>query len=339
MSQITRSYELLTERVVGWAQTQHDIRAIIVIGSQARDDRPADEWADLDVIVVTTDPERYLSKTDWLENVGHPWITFLEKTGTGDERERRVLFEGGLDVDFAIIPKKRVQQLVQLLRIRKRLPRLLRLIPEEKVQQITQGIAGFSDVARRGMRVLLDKDEIASHLKQVTAETTAPRPPTENEFLEAINDFWYHAVWTAKKLRRGELWVAKSCCDIYMKRLLLRMIEWHTRATHGWDHDTWHSGRFLEQWADARVVEGLRVSFARYDRDDVRRALLETMNLFRWLAVETAGQLSYACPTPPDERATELVKALVAEETRTDSRARQAIAAFAARLRSLLNRT
>jgi aminoglycoside 6-adenylyltransferase len=312
MSQTAIAYQQLIERFVKWAQTQHNIRTAIVIGSRARVDRPADEWSDLDIIVVANDPGPYLSKADWVENVGTPWLTFLERTGTGDETERRVLFEGGLDVDFAMIPRRKAQWLVRLLWIREHFPQILGLLPERKVRQIMQGVAGFSDMVGRGMRVLVDKDGMAAHLKLVTAETPSPRPPTRSEFLEVVNDFWYHAVWTAKKLRRGELWTAKGCSDSYMKWLLLRMIEWHARAKNGWDYDTWHSGRFLEQWADPRAVEGLGDAFARYAERSVRDALLATMDLFRWLAVETAEHLSYPYPTLADERVTELVSHLAA---------------------------
>ena len=60
-----------------------------------------------------------------------------------------------------------------------------------------------------------------------------------------------------------------------------QMIEWHARATHGWDYDTWYDGRFLHQWADPRTAAGLREADAHYDADDVRRALFATTDLFR----------------------------------------------------------
>jgi aminoglycoside 6-adenylyltransferase len=321
-SQNAAAYTQLLDRFVAWAQSQPDIRAALLVGSRARAERPADEWSDLDIIVLSTRPERYLAETDWVANVGTPWLTFIEKTGTGDERERRVLFAGGLDVDFALIPSRKAQQLQLLLRLQRRFPQLLRLLPSGMARQFRQGLADFADLARRGVRVLLDKDGIAAYLALVTAETVSPRPPTPNEFLEVVNDFWYHTVWTAKKLRRGELWVAKSCGDGYLKHLLLRMIEWHARASHGWDYDTWHGGRFLEQWADPRAVQGLRQAFAHYDEDEVGRALLVTMDLFRWLATETARQLGYPYPAAAEERVTELVAGLCHSEHSEEPRPR-----------------
>ncbi len=177
------------------------------------------------------------------------------------------------------------------------------------VQALSKTPDEFVNIARRGIRILFDKDraftESVRHLPTTVCEAHLP---SEHDFLELVNDFWDHDVWAAKKLGRGELWTAKMCCDSYMKRLLLRIIEWHARATKGIQYDTWHSGRFLEEWADPRALEGLRQSFAHYNAADVRRALLATMDLFRWMAEESAEKIEYDYPRLSDERATELVK-------------------------------
>jgi len=310
--------EQLEERFVAWAQTRPDIRAAVVVGSRARVDHPADEWADLDIIVITTRPERLLGSANWVKNIGDYWLTFLEPTATGSGMERRVLFEGGLDVDFAIAPSSRIRQAARLLPILRRFPVLFRLLPKGMAQRIEEDVAEAAHVFGRGIRVIVDKDGLAAKLPLVFAETQAQRPPTQHDFLEVVNDFWYHAVWTAKKLRRGELWTGKFCCDAYMKRLLLQMVEWHARAKHQREYDTWMRGRFLEEWADPRAVEGLRDAFAHYDDEDIWRALLATMDLFRWLAVETAERLSYPYPTAADERVTEWVRARLGERAGAD---------------------
>jgi len=291
MHQSARSYEELVERLVEWAETRPDIRAAVIVGSRGRVDHPADEWADLDVILVTTDKERYLSTTDWIGNIGNPLLTFLEPTAWGGEMERRVLFEGMLDVDFSVVPQESAHKLIRA------------GISQQTARQI-------ADTFGRGMRVLIDKDGMLERLRALVSSIEAPPPgqPTQDEFLEAVNDFLYHAVFTAKHLRRGELGVAGTCCNCYMQRLLLRMIEWHARAKHGWNYDTWFRGRFLEEWADPYALEGLREAFARYDKQDVGRALLATMGLFRWTATEIASKLGYQYPTDVDEHVSEWVR-------------------------------
>lgn len=285
------TYEQLLERFLDWARTQPEIRGAIVVGSQARTDRPADAWSDLDLIVLTDDADRFLSRTAWIERIGTYWFTFLEPTAMGEGMERRVLFEGGLDVDFVPVRNEAVRQMA------------VEGVPPE-----------VADLFQRGYRFALDKDGVAALFSKAVAVPLTAEPPTPAEFLNVYHDFWYHVVWTVKKLRRGELWTAKLCLDGYMKWRLLRMIEWHARGMHGWDYDTWHSGRFLEKWADPRAVDGLRWAFAHYDVADLKRALLATMDLFRWIAAETAVQLQYDYPATADERVTAWVATCLGQQ-------------------------
>jgi aminoglycoside 6-adenylyltransferase len=277
-------------RAAGYrAQDDSDgrIRAAFVIGSRARVDHSADEWSDLDVIILAQDPAPYVSETGWLSNIWDPWLSFVEATPDGKEFERRVLFEPGLDVDFVPGPVAGFRRM------------LAEGFPPEE-----------ADMLGRGVRVLLDKDGLLETLSGAGIECPEPALPDETEFLNTVNDFWYHTVWTAKKLRRGELWWAKSCCDTYLKQILLRMLEWHARASSDQDVDTWMRGRFLEEWADRRAVQQLPEVFARYGQEDVWRALSATMDLFRRLAVETADSLGYRYPADGAERAAELVEKL-----------------------------
>ena len=289
MDETALAYERLIENLVAWANAQDDVRAAVVIGSRARSDHPADRWSDLDVLIVASDPQRYWLTADWLAAVGTPWLTFTEPTFDGG-LERRALFAGGLDVDFAFLPLDVARQMAGT------------ALPPD-----------VADILRRGARVLVDKDGLVAQFRPSEATMPTAQPPTQVEFLEVVHDFWYHAVWTAKHLRRGELWWAKGGCDNHLKGLLRRMLEWHAHATKGPDCDTWMRGRFLEEWADRRAVEQLRHAFAHYDEADVWRALVATMELFRWVALETAGRWGYPYPALGDERATELVYRLQAE--------------------------
>jgi len=90
-------------RLEAWAQPIDDIRLILLLGSQARADDPADAFSDVDVVLVSRDHSRYLDDAGWLAEIGTPILTFREATATGGELERRVLFSSSLDVDFSVI--------------------------------------------------------------------------------------------------------------------------------------------------------------------------------------------------------------------------------------------
>jgi aminoglycoside 6-adenylyltransferase len=167
-----------------------------------------------------------------------------------------------------------------------------------------------ADMLARGVRVSLDKDDLLGELADVGIAPPASDLPDEAAFSKVVNDLWYHTVRTARKLRRGELWWAKSCCDSYLKDILPCMLEWHAQASSDRDVDTWMLGRFLEEWADPRAVPALPKVLARYDQENVWRALSGTMDLFRWLAIETVELLGYPYPEEGAENAVELVQKL-----------------------------
>jgi len=282
---VAESYEQLINRFCEWAKTREDIRALFIIGSRARADHPADEWADLDLVVVTANPDRYLSKTDWINIPGKPILTFIEPTASANEKERRVLFEGMLDVDFAIIPQEKAQAFLR-----------------EATSQ--EGVRQLSNIFGRGVRILLDKDQVITKLKAATAgaEKQTPKKPTQQEFQELVSDFLYHAVFTAKHLRRGELWWTALCLNCKLQDQIRTMIEWHALAKTDGKQDTWFRGRFLEEWADPQITRELRKTFTHYDKKDIRKALIASTTLFNHIAKETAQKLGYPYPTDKEQK-------------------------------------
>ena len=60
----------LLERIIAWALAQEGVRAMALVGSGARQDHPADQWSDLDLVLVADDPQAYLGSTAWLAELG-----------------------------------------------------------------------------------------------------------------------------------------------------------------------------------------------------------------------------------------------------------------------------
>jgi aminoglycoside 6-adenylyltransferase len=270
---------VIEELVARWARDEENVRAAALMGSRARADTPADEWSDYDFVVFARDPGALLEDESWVQAFGTVRLSFLEATAVGGQRERRVLFADGTDVDFAIVPVAEIDH------------------------------PAVAEVASRGARILVDKDAALEKRLTGLPPRSRPGPPEEQAFRETAMDFWYHAVWTARKLRRGELYIALECLDGHMKRLLVRVLEWHARSRDA-ETDTWHRGRFLERWADAGALQELRDAYAHYDAGDAARALVTTMDLFRRVATETAEGFGLDYPCDADGFATGIVHEL-----------------------------
>ena len=302
----------LEGRFVAWAQRRADIRAAIVVGSRARADHPADEWADLDLGILVERPQRYLKHHGWLRQLGSPLAKYLDPSGA----TLHVLFEDGADAGFAFLPANAFKQAARVLPLLNRFPVLFRALPAGLGARLEGELSEAAAYYRRGYRVILDKDGLAERFFSLAPSGLSEAvAPTEREFLDLVSRFWFLAVWTAKHLKRGELWWAKTNgCDGEMKGMLLLMIEWYERSAKGWDYDTWEGGRFLEEWADDSVVTALTPTFAHYDATDVWRALTATMDVFRKLSRETAARLGYPYPAKVDEGTIRLVAEIAASE-------------------------
>jgi len=264
LANVNTRMELMTSAVADWAREREDVRALLLVGSQARSGVPADRWSDLDLIFFIEDPKPYLEDASWVEEFGVPVVTFLAATLDG-HWERRVLYETGEDVDFVLFPASVLERL--------------------------ETSEGAAELLARGYRLLVDRAGIVETLERSAAK---PRPsgPTQHDFNELASDFWYHVLWTAKKLRRGEVYTALDCLNGYMKARVVTLLGWHARSVDP-SVDTWHAGRFVERWADPGALAALEKAFAYYDVRDVARALWETIDLWQGLVEETALRLGF----------------------------------------------
>jgi aminoglycoside 6-adenylyltransferase len=280
VKKVDQFYKNFEEAFKKWAEKTEDVRAAFVVGSRARIDHPADQWADLDIMMYARNHETYLSNIDWLKKFGNIWLTLTYQTSSG-EPERLTLFEGGFQVDIVILPSNNLLQMVK--------------------DKITP------DSFYRGVKILIDKDRVGHHLVPSTHKTKRPAEIRESDFTQVINMFLFGALYVAKQIMRGELWLVKAR-EQDLKNLLLQMLEWHAKTKHGIDYDVCHAGRFLEEWVDPETLVELPNTFSLYEKADSFRALRATLNLFCRLAMEIAQKLQFEYPTEVVERITNWIE-------------------------------
>jgi aminoglycoside 6-adenylyltransferase len=193
------SLEALLASVLEWAQRDDNVLALITTGSTARADGRRDEFSDLDVELVTRDPQQLLDDDAWFEAFGEVWVTM--RFDELDYPTRLVVYEGGSKVDFTVAGVRRLEEMTE------------RLDP----------------LYERGYRVLVDKASLAGGLPPASGALRPHATPVQSEFDAVIEEFWFEVTHLPGYLARGELWVVKFR-DWTMKEDLLKMLEWHTVA-------------------------------------------------------------------------------------------------------------
>lgn len=279
-------YSTIESNLRAWLPAHPDISAAAVIGSRGRSrSYPADESSDLDLLLVTSTPDAY-RHTGWLGDFGplvsavfdpHDHVAFAESL------DFFAVYTEGCNVDWSLLPAEYLHRLIDDPGARAR----------DFVHLITPTLA-------RGFRVLHDPDGRLDQLAAAfPAEGHAFTPPSETEFVEMVENYWQFVVRVAKKLRADHRFIAFRWRGA-LRDDLLRLVEWHARLTRDLPPDTWFRDKYLEQWADPRVLAVLPTLACAYDANDIRRALFTQSALFRTLAHEVAARLGYRYPEHVD---------------------------------------
>jgi uncharacterized protein len=94
----TEGVASLLEHLTAWARSRADVRGLALVGSWAHG-TPRDD-SDVDVVLLTDVPERYIERADWLSEVGG--VRLLRTIDRGGVTERRFALPSGLEVELGI---------------------------------------------------------------------------------------------------------------------------------------------------------------------------------------------------------------------------------------------
>jgi predicted nucleotidyltransferase len=84
--------------VTRWASTQPDIRAVALVGSYARN--AATDSSDIDLVLLTHQPGKYLDDPGWLRQFGS--VENQQTEDYGMVTSLRVWYAGGCEVEYGI---------------------------------------------------------------------------------------------------------------------------------------------------------------------------------------------------------------------------------------------
>ena len=265
----------MKEKIIEWAKQEDSIRAVILLGSRARDPQP-DPLADYDINIFTSNIQNYTRNDHWLSHFGTPWVCVHEKVYWKERQfpSRLAILEGGVKLDFSFYALDVLEEIANE--------------------------PSLSEFYRGGYVVWLDKDQMTAQIPKTNFNKIAPQKPSEEEFNRIVNEFWFEAYHVAVYLKREALWQAKFRAGGICDQFLLKMIEWNELAKAEFVKDIPPKGKRMQTWVNKSTWVSLFKVFAHFDSKDSWNALMHTMELFRNLAIETAQKLGYHYPSEVD---------------------------------------
>lgn len=270
----------VVDQLIRWADSEDLIRAVILTSSRAIPHASVDLFSDYDVILVMRSIHPLYADRTWLEVFGPVLAVYRDPLidENGLQRSAYVVqYENGLKIDFNLWP-------VELL----------------------QGVSDSEQLPVEfdaGYKVLVDKDDLTTGLKQPTYSGYIPAPPTETYYLELLEGFFLDTTYAAKFLWRDDMMAAKHILDHSLKQGHLRpMLEWHAEIEHEWTLKPGPYGRRLKAHVRRDLWAELENTYTGAGSDENWEALFQTIGLMRRVASEVGEHLGFSYPHELERR-------------------------------------
>ncbi|WP_284462929.1 AadS family aminoglycoside 6-adenylyltransferase [Chryseobacterium sp.] len=262
------------EQIIQWAEENPDVRAVLLTSSLVNPYAPVDNFSDLDVELVFESRSAYEVNNEWIRLFGEP-ISMIEENDTvfdGKHAMKMVLYKDHVKVDFKLYQVSEFCEEVK----EERLPEDWDL----------------------GYKVLVDKDGLTKDLKAPTYQTIMIHKPTEQDFKQLFNDFWWDTTYVAKCLKRGDIFYAKFMSENILRTdYLVPLIEWYISSFHGWNNITTNKhGRLFKKYLSTDMWNRVEATFSGSDIEENWQALFACADLVHELGTDLAEKLNFTYP-------------------------------------------
>jgi aminoglycoside 6-adenylyltransferase len=266
-----RGQEEMMKIVLDFAEKDERIRLVCLDGSRADKDAVQDGYSDFDIVFFVTDIRPFTQNQDWLMYFGD--ILILQ----------RPMDWYGAPYDYhSRAPYNLLTQFIDGNRIDFRLVDLSDLRAELENHEPRQ--------------VLLKKDEWLP-IESVESNDAyfVPRP-SEKEFHDCCNEFWWISLNTLKGLCREEFYYAKQMYEHYQMEMLIKMLSWKAVLPYDFHASVGKCGKYLKRFLSKEEMGCFQGLFPNGEYKDIWNKFLLSLTYFEELSSYVAQKLSFSQP-------------------------------------------
>jgi len=279
---VMRTPDEVMDLILRVANGDDRIRAVLLGGSRANSDVPEDILQDFDITYVVSEMDSLLQDHNWIDVFGERLILQMPEEMTIGEKDKHcfhylMLFKDGVRIDLTLLP-------------------LSALETGYKPGSLTV--------------LLLDKDNLFEKLPTPTDADYRIKRPTEQEFKDCCNEFWWVSTYVAKGLWRHELIYAKATLENVVRLMFLKMIEWYIGAQTEFKVSLGKSGRNVKQHVSPELYQKILSTYQDSDINNTWLSLFTMTSTFSELANEVACGLGFRYNTVEEENVTGYLRSI-----------------------------
>ncbi|MGR4032559.1 aminoglycoside 6-adenylyltransferase, partial [Bacillus sp. ZZQ-131] len=157
-------------------------------------------------------------------------------------------------------------------------------------------------------KLLLDKDNCMEGFPPASDKDYLIKKPTEKEFLDCCNEFWWCSTNVAKGLWREELSYAKGMLEGPVRDMFIVMLEWYIGMKTDFTVNAGKFGKHFEQYIEKDMWVQFKRTFSNAEYENIWESFFVMGDLFREVANEIANKYEYQYPQDDDDKVTNYLK-------------------------------
>ena len=266
-------------RIAAWAAARPDIAALVQIGSRVQPGNAADQWSDYDFQLISSSPGAFREPAAYAA-LGEAWVFSVQPVFGGADKVT-LIGPDAVEMDFVLLSSLELRVVFAALRY----PGLAGLWPPP----LREGVRNLRIVACPGWRVL--KGGAPWERRYARLGAAVPWPAlTEREFQARLSAFWAAAIWTAKKILRGEYRAAQRELQRSVWECIWALLEEEARSAGAQSRP---EARRAEAWLTPDRIRQTAVSGGT-DRTALSAGLLAAATLFEEVSGRLAAERGWA---------------------------------------------
>ena len=264
-----RNAEEIKKTILEKAQADDRIRAVLLNGSRANTRLKPDPLQDFDIIYLVNELESFISDHHWISIFGEKLVWQLpdEMQSVDEDTGHQsvsfsylMLFKDGNRIDLTLFPRNRFDS-------------------DFKMDSLT--------------RVWLDKDSLFSNLSEPDEKDYLIKRPTERQFRNVCNEFWWVCTYVSKGLLRNEITYAKAMMENPVRQMFMKIIGWHIGVNTNFSVSLGKDGKYMRQYLSEKEYKSILETYADYKTENIWKSLFLMTELFSAFAKDVSEKLNF----------------------------------------------
>jgi len=263
-----RSPEEIKKLIIDFARSDERIRAVLLNGSRANSKISPDEYQDYDIVYVVDNIESFISDKGWTNVFGDKLIWQLpdemvvgnEEPDGASQFSLLMIFTDANRIDLTLLSKTRID---------------------------------INNKPDRLTIVWLDKDDMFSNIDLPNDSDHLVKQPTEKEFLDTCNEFWWVCTYVAKGLVRNELTYSKAMLETVVRPMFMNVVAWYIGVETDFSVSAGKAGRFMKGLLPAGLYDDILRTYSDHIIENNWKALFLMMDIFGKLSRCVSGKLKF----------------------------------------------